>query len=186
MTVHAFTLRERSTPSSRADATPYSLHPSIGDPDGTLPAKWFSGDPLTPAGASSLSSFLTSGLDILVLAMPLTASTHHVISRPQLELLKPKCTFLSNVGRGPLVNTPDLIMALNEGWIRGAALDVTDPEPLPADHELWTTKNVIITPHVSGNSNSYNKRVLGVLEGNLGRLSRGEALGNVVKRDIGY
>ena len=70
--------------------------------------------------------------------------------------------------------------------MRGAALDVTDPEPLPKGHGLWKAKNVVITPHVSGNSDKYNARVLEVLEWNLERLGRGEALSNLVDKREGY
>lgn len=79
-----------------------------------------------------------------------------------------------------------LIAALEKGWVSGAALDVTDPEPLPKGDPLWKAKNVIITPHVSGNSERYNERVLDLLRENLGRLVRGEKMLNVVKRDLGY
>lgn len=76
--------------------------------------------------------------------------------------------------------------ALNTGRIRGAALDVTDPEPLPNDHPLWKANNVIITPHLSGLTDTYVDRALGVLEENLGRMAKGERLVNVVDRGQGY
>jgi len=79
-----------------------------------------------------------------------------------------------------------LIEALEKGWVRGAALDVTDPEPLPEGHPLWSAPNLQITPHVSGHTKVYGDRVLGILEHNLGRLSRGEKLVNEVDRELGY
>lgn len=185
MSIYAYNLRPRPTPESRRDET-YVARLGLGDPEGVLPEKWFSGNPKTPDGAANLKEFLSSDLDILVVCTPLTTATQGMIAKEQLELLRKKKTFLSNVGRGPIVNTNDLIHALNNDWIRGAALDVTDPEPLPKDHELWKAKNVIITPHVSGNSNSYNERVLGILEYNLRRLAKGEGLTNAVERDVGY
>lgn len=86
--------------------------------------------------------------DILVLLAPLTEETKQVID---LEVFKklPNDAIVVNVGRGPLVKTADLITALETGEIRGAALDVTDPEPLPDGHVLWNMDNVLITPHVA-------------------------------------
>lgn len=84
------------------------------------------------------------------------------------------------------MNSGDLIEALEKGWVSGAALDVTDPEPLPKGHPLWRAKNVLVCPHVSGNSERYNDRVLDLLRENIGRLSRGEKMLNVVERDLGY
>ena len=87
---------------------------------------------------------------ILVMALPGTAETIHILNRERIALL-PKDAYIINVGRGTAIEQEPLIEALNEGRIAGAALDVMDPEPLPKDHPLWTTKNLILTPHVSGN-----------------------------------
>ena len=87
---------------------------------------------------------------ILVMALPGTAETIHILDRARIALL-PKDACVINVGRGTAVEQEPLIEALNSGRIAGAALDVMDPEPLPKDHLLWTTKNLILTPHVSGN-----------------------------------
>lgn len=118
--------------------------------------------------------------------MPLTDKTHHLLSAPEFEILKAKKTYISNIARGSIINTDDLIEALDKGLIRGAALDVTDPEPLPDGHPLWKAKNVIITPHVSGNSTAYADRLLAILENNLTRLSEGKELTNKVSRRDGY
>ena len=75
---------------------------------------------------------------------------------------------------------------MKNGTISGAALDVTDPEPLPKDSELWDMENVIITPHVSGSTAGYTERALQVLDLNLERREKGEELINIVKRDRGY
>ena len=87
---------------------------------------------------------------ILVMALPGTAETIHILNRERIALL-PKDAYVINVGRGTAIEQEPLIEALNSGRIAGAALDVMDPEPLPQDHPLWTTKNLILTPHVSGN-----------------------------------
>ena len=90
------------------------------------------------------------GTKILVMALPGTAETIHILNRARIALL-PKDAYVINVGRGTAVEQEPLIEALNSGRIAGAALDVMDPEPLPADHPLWSAKNLILTPHVSGN-----------------------------------
>ncbi|KAK0621797.1 hypothetical protein B0T17DRAFT_535102 [Bombardia bombarda] len=186
MSVHAYTLHPRPTPESKKDSswTPAGL----GDPAGIFPAKWFSGK-----STAELHAFLSSGLDLLVISTPLTDNTHHLISAPEFEVLARagetrggRKTYVSNIARGPVINTDDLVDALNGGLIRGAAVDVTDPEPLPDGHVLWKTKNVIVTPHVSGASTAYGTRVLAILDYNLGLLSRGEKLTNRVSRKEGY
>ena len=87
---------------------------------------------------------------ILVMALPGTAETIHILNRERIALL-PKDAYIINVGRGTAIEQEPLIEALNEGRIAGAALDVIDPERLPQDHPLWSAKNLILTPHVSGN-----------------------------------
>ncbi|KAI0103854.1 D-isomer specific 2-hydroxyacid dehydrogenase [Nemania sp. FL0031] len=180
MEVYAYTNRPRPTPESRRD---HSYHPpGLGDPEGTLPTRWFSG-----TTAVELGEFLGSGLDLLVVAVPLTPETRGMLGTAQFKLLAAKKTYISNIGRGPTIVTEDLITALDEGWIRGAALDVTDPEPLPKYHPLWKKKDVIITPHVSGASNSYYKRLLAILDINLEKLSEGKTeFMNQVSRKRGY
>ncbi|KAF7560071.1 hypothetical protein G7046_g4080 [Stylonectria norvegica] len=176
MDVHAFTLHERPTPESRKDDS--YTEPGLGDSRGEIPSRWFH-------GTAQLNNFL-EGLDWLVITLPLTSLTRHMISREQFQLLGKRKAFITNVGRGPIVDTEELILALNEGVIKGAALDVTDPEPLPSDHPLWKAKNVIITPHVSGNSTHYNERALKILAENLRRRVRGEQLINKVNKSLGY
>ncbi|KAI1348322.1 hypothetical protein F5Y01DRAFT_292707 [Xylaria sp. FL0043] len=180
MEVYAYTNRPRPTPESRRDR---SWHPpGLGDPEGTLPTRWFSGT--TPA---ELGEFLSSGLDLLVVAVPLTPETRGMLGTAQFKLLAGKKTYVSNIGRGPTIVTDDLVTALDEGWVGGAALDVTDPEPLPRDHALWGKKNVIITPHVSGHTSSYFDRLLSILDINLERLSEGRSdFLNQVSRKRGY
>ncbi|RBR24388.1 uncharacterized protein FIESC28_02878 [Fusarium coffeatum] len=178
--VHAYTLHPRDTPSSRRDES-YSP-PGLGDPEGEFPSKWFSG-----GSTEEIHAFLDSGLDILVIALPLTEKTKDLISKPEFEIFAKRGTFLINIARGPIVNTDDLIEALNNEVISGAALDVTDPEPLPEGHPLWGAKNVTITPHVSGNSSFYYKRLFDIFRLNLERLEEGrEDLINMVNRREGY
>lgn len=177
--IHAYTLHPRNTPESRRDHG-FTL-PGLGDLEGNLPSKWFSGE-----SKEELHSFLSSDLDLLVISLPLTDKTHHLLSAPEFEVMSKKRTFISNIARGAIINTADLIEALDKGVVRGAALDVTDPEPLTEGHPLWKTKNMIITPHVSGGSTAYNERMLAVLEYNLERLSEGKELINKVSRKDGY
>lgn len=179
MDIYAYTRSERSTPESRRDDS-YCV-PGTGDPEGLLPTKWFHG-----SSKEAINDFLSQDLDILVLALPLTKESQGLISTEQFEILSKKKTFVSNVARGPIINTNTLIEALESGKIRGAALDVTDPEPLPADHKLWKTPNLLITPHVSWQSQAILSRVLNILETNLDNLGAGRPLINVVSKEFGY
>ncbi|KAF3072845.1 D-2-hydroxyacid dehydrogenase [Trichoderma lentiforme] len=179
MDVYACTLHPRLSPESRRDET--YTPAGLGDPEGILPSKWFSA-----RDTEGLHEFLSSGLDLLVITTPLTRNTRGLISRNELALLAKQKTFVSNVGRGEIIKTDDLIDALENGVIRGAALDVTDPEPLPDGHRLWSTKNLFISPHVSGDSRAYAQRVYEVLKHNLIRLSEGRELTNKVNRNEGY
>lgn len=179
MDVHAYTLHPRPTPESRRDDG--WMPAGLGDPDGVFPSRWFAGET-----TAELHAFLGSGLDLLLIALPLTAMTRGLIGRAEFEVMAAKRTFVSNIARGPIIVTDDLIDALEDHVIRGAALDVTDPEPLPDGHPLWTAKNVIITPHVSGGSSGYYERVQAILKTNLQRLSQGKELINKVNRREGY
>ncbi|PWY80736.1 NAD(P)-binding protein [Aspergillus sclerotioniger CBS 115572] len=177
MDVHAFTMRPRATLASRKADT--FSEPGLGDAVGEFPSRWF-------WGKDQLNGFLSSDLDLLVITVPLTRETRGIISREQFALLSKKKTYVSNIARGAVINTEDLVAALEGGQIRGAALDVTDPEPLPADHKLWGFKNVIITPHCSGNSTHYNERALKILASNLERRAHGKGLINQVDKALGY
>lgn len=184
--VYAYTLHPRDTPESRRDN---GYAPAgTGDPEGVFPSRWFSG-----GSREDRHAFLSSGLDLLVVATPLTDSTTHLLGAEELQLLGRhradgswRPGFLSNIARGPIVDTDALITALDTGVLRGAALDVTDPEPLPEGHPLWKAKNLIVTPHVSGLSTRYMDRVLDILSDNLDRLSEDRPLANSVNRREGY
>lgn len=147
-----------------------------GDPEGNIPEHYY---PL-----EELPSML-SACDAVVLALPLTERTHHAIGKAEIAAMRPH-TFIINIGRGGLIDQDALIAALQEGRIAGAALDVTDPEPLPTESPLWKMKNVIITPHVSGNSLHYADRVIELFAENLRRYIHNEPLFNVVQRELGY
>ena len=108
--------------------------------------------------------------DNLVLACPLTDTTEGLIDRDALKTLPPHAT-LVNIARGPVVDTDDLVYALRWNHIRGAFLDVTDPEPLPEDHPLWGFDDVHITPHNAGHTPRYFERVADVLAENVRRLA---------------
>ena len=95
--------------------------------------------------------------DYLVLACPLTEETRGLFGREEFVAM-PSSAVLINVARGPIVDHDALVVALQEGLIRGAALDVTDPEPLPPESPLWTVPEVVVTPHVAGSTDQYWRR----------------------------
>lgn len=117
--------------------------------------------------------------DIVVLAAPLNADTRGMIDRTALARMKPTA-LLVNMARGPLVVTDDLIAALESGRLAGAVMDVTDPEPLPADNKLWDLPNVIITPHVGGQAKTRIDDMTDLFCENLRRWQAGEKLINLL------
>ena len=131
--------------------------------------------------------FALEGADIVVLCVPGTPETEHLMSRKMLSKLK-ETAVLINVGRGSVLDQDALAELLNEGHLAGAALDVTVPEPLPADHPLWSAKNLILTPHISGNMSLGITCDLDVnmFCDNLTRYCREQAMKHVVQRHIGY
>jgi len=127
---------------------------------------------------------LASEADFVVVTLPLTTETAGLLDKEFFAAAKRGAYFI-NVGRGGTVVTEDLVVAMESGKIAGAGLDVTDPEPLPADHPLWRMDNVLITPHVSwGGGNQVRHAIL--LKENLRRFMAGEALLNVVNPELGY
>ncbi len=127
--------------------------------------------------------------DLLIIALPGTRETKGLLDRTRIGMLK-RSAILVNVGRGFVVDTEALTCALENGNLRGAVLDVTDPEPLPPDHRLRFLDNVILTPHVSGISwgeNQYTRqRILEIFRENLRRDSQRIPLKNVIDFDFGY
>ncbi|MGM0606240.1 MAG: D-2-hydroxyacid dehydrogenase [Halobacteriota archaeon] len=115
--------------------------------------------------------------DVLVLTVPLTDETHHLIDRASFEAL-PETALLVNVARGPVVDQEALIEALTRGDIAGAGLDVFDEEPLPESSPLWTFENVIVTPHVGGRSKDFVPRFVDLFLHNYDSRQAGETLKN--------
>ncbi len=111
--------------------------------------------------------------DHLVLACPLTDTTRGLIGEEELVTL-PEDALLVNVARGPVVETEELVSALRRNKLRGAALDVTDPEPLPEDSPLWDFENVQITPHNAGHTPRYYERFADIVAENVERLDAGD------------
>jgi phosphoglycerate dehydrogenase-like enzyme len=130
---------------------------------------------------SELDSLLPKA-QVVVLILPATAESRWLIDASRLGLMK-QGALLVNAARGPIVNTDALVQALQSGRIR-AALDVTDPEPLPMDHPLWKCPNLLITPHVGGSSPEFARRSLKIAADELRRYMAGEPLRNVVQAAV--
>ena len=118
--------------------------------------------------------------DVLVLALPLTADTRHIVDERRLALL-PEGAVVVNIGRGPLVDEEAMIAGLRSGRIAGAALDVFDTEPLPDDSPLWSLPNVLVTPHIGGRTTGTGRRATDAFLDNLRRWLAGTELHNVVE-----
>jgi len=116
---------------------------------------------------------------VVVLILPATPESNKMIGARQLALM-PQGALLVNAARGPIVDTDAVVDALNAGRIR-AALDVTDPEPLPDGHPLWSCPNLLLTPHVGGSSPQFAVRGLSIAAEELRRYIAGEPLQNVVQ-----
>ncbi|MEU7816979.1 D-2-hydroxyacid dehydrogenase [Pseudonocardia sp. NPDC049154] len=128
---------------------------------------------------------LLPSADVLVLAAPLTDATRGMLDKAALDLL-PDTARVVNVGRGGLVVEQDLVAALQGGRIAGAALDVFETEPLPADSPLWEMANVIVSPHMSGDVVGWRGMLVDQFLANLARYRAGEPLHNVVDKSLGY
>jgi len=116
--------------------------------------------------------------EILVITVPADPSTHHLIGAAELAAL-PTSALVVNVARGPIIDTDALVSELQSGRLR-AGLDVTDPEPLPHDHPLWTAPNTLITPHMGGNTTASDARFAVLVKRQILHLLAGEPLENVV------
>src|SRR5205823_14433132 len=123
---------------------------------------------------------LLAASDYVVLTLPLTPQTRHLIGRPELARMKPTA-ILVNISRGPVVDTDALTETLAAHRIYAAALDVTDPEPLPRDHPLLTLDNVVIAPHLGSATVETRRRMAEMSVANLLAGLRGEPLVNEVK-----
>ncbi|KAI4130076.1 MAG: hypothetical protein LQ338_001928 [Usnochroma carphineum] len=209
MDVIAYTASPRNTPESKRDHG--FIVPGTGDPNGEFPSAWYSG-----TDKKDLHHFLAQDIDHLLISVPLTKETRHLLGKEEFDILSKRNSFISNISRGPIIDQPALIAALRAfadycssdpsyadtefrvdleadmkadtsiPGLRGAALDVTDPEPLPPDDPLWDAPNCIITPHISGLGSAYVDRSFQVFEVNLDRREKGMKLINVVDRSKGY
>jgi phosphoglycerate dehydrogenase-like enzyme len=128
-------------------------------------------------GVDELPALLPAA-DIVVLIVPLTPATTGLVDKAFIDAM-PDGSLLVNAARGPVVDTAALLVALESGRI-GAAVDVTDPEPLPADHPLWTAPNLLLTPHVGGAVPGMVARAYRLVGEQLRRYAAGEPVRNVV------
>ncbi len=118
--------------------------------------------------------------EIVILILPETPQSRGLIGARQMALM-PQGALLVNSARGPIVQTDALVEALNAGHIR-AAVDVTDPEPLPPEHPLWKCPNLLITPHVAGSTPQFSPRAIRIAADQVRRLLAGQPLVNVVQK----
>lgn len=130
-------------------------------------------------GLDELPSLLLSA-DVVILAVPYGPDTHHLVDAEFLAAL-PDAALVVNVARGAVVDTDALLAELQAGRLR-AALDVTDPEPLPRGHPLWRAPNVLITPHVGGDTSAFLPRAWRLLQEQLDRFAAGQPLANAVSK----
>jgi phosphoglycerate dehydrogenase-like enzyme len=119
--------------------------------------------------------------DFVILTIPHTPETEGLMNAARFALMKPTAFFI-NIGRGKTTRLDDLVAALRSGHLAGAALDVFEEEPLPADHPLWETPNVLLTPHTAGFGPYLDDRRQEIIVDNARRLVRGEPLRNVVDK----
>ena len=123
--------------------------------------------------------------DSVVITLPLTAETRGMFDRRRIGLMKPGA-ILVNIGRGPVVDEDALIGALRSGHLRGAALDVYETEPLPAESPLWELDNVILSPHTAAQSVHENERIVELFADNLRRYLAGDELRSRIRTDLFY
>ncbi|MEO0996284.1 MAG: D-2-hydroxyacid dehydrogenase, partial [Pseudomonadota bacterium] len=136
-------------------------------------------------GLADEAAELAGSADVIVNALPLTDTTAGSIDAPFFNAAKDGAIYVS-VGRGGTTDSDALLAALDSGKLRGAGLDVTDPEPLPVSHPLWDAPHVIITPHVAANTDDARRRTLTIALENLRRYALGEPLLSVVDFERGY
>ncbi len=123
--------------------------------------------------------------DVVFISAPHTPQSEGMIGPRQFELMKQGAYFIA-VSRGKLYNTDALVKALDSRRLAGAGLDVTNPEPLPKGHPLWKFENVVITPHIAGQSDNVQARRMELLKENIARFVKGQPLLNVVDKQKGY
>ena len=129
--------------------------------------------------------YLLAESDFVVLAVPLTGETRQLIGEAELRTMK-STAVLINIARGAIVDQDALVQALKDGVIAGAGLDVFEQEPLAEESELWGMETVIMSPHISGGTEIYNQRAVGILCDNLRRYLAEEPLLNLADPKRGY
>lgn len=135
--------------------------------------------------AASRTAEVWSRADHFVIAAPATADTVHLVDADTLARMKPTA-WIVNVARGTLIDTEALVRALRDNTIGGAALDVTDPEPLPAGHPLWTLSNALITPHIANPPMGLTRALAAHVTTNVQRFAAGDQLLAVIDTERGY
>ncbi|HET6171058.1 MAG TPA: NAD(P)-dependent oxidoreductase [Gaiellales bacterium] len=135
-------------------------------------------------GAGDLDELLTES-DYVVLCAPLTPETRGLIGARELDLIGPRGALI-NVARGALVDTGAVVAALRDGRLGGAFLDVTEPEPLPSGHPLWSEPRALVTPHVANTRQQLEAALLRRVEQNVARFRAGEPLLGVIDPAAGY
>lgn len=173
---HAFGMRVLALRRSLGRAEEGYAVDHTGDPEGTIPDRFYPPEALPE---------MLAECDYLVIALPLTPETFHLIGEAELRTMKPNA-YLVNIARGSIVDEAALIRALQEGWIAGAGLDVFEEEPLPPESPLWDLENVLLSPHVAGFSPRYDERAAALFAQNLARYLAGEPLFNLVDKARGY
>jgi phosphoglycerate dehydrogenase-like enzyme len=177
-TAHAFgmnILAVKHNAKQPADHTSYR-EAETGDPEGNIPDRIYPPEALKSMAAEC---------DYLVLLMPVTDATRGMVNADIFQVMRDNAVLI-NSARGEVVHEPDLIAALQQGHIGGAILDVFQQEPLPPDNPLWELDNVIISPHVAGNSHRYHARAAALFAENLQRYIERRPLLNQYNRDKGY
>jgi phosphoglycerate dehydrogenase-like enzyme len=128
---------------------------------------------------------LLAASDYVVVAAPLTAETHHMISDAAFAAMKPSAVLI-NVGRGPVVDQAALLRALDQEKIRGAGLDVFEQEPIPHDDPIWSYENVLVSPHCADHTKTWLRDAMRFFLAQYERFTRGEPLQNIVEKQLGY
>lgn len=123
--------------------------------------------------------------DYVIATAPLTEETHHMISEPEIAVMKPTAVVI-NVGRGPVIDEEALVRALTSKRIRGAALDVFEHEPLPQGHALYSLENVLLSPHCADHTSTWQDDAMRFFLEQYARFEKGQALQNIVNKRLGY
>lgn len=136
-------------------------------------------------GTSNELMAMLPDADVIAICVPLTSETQDLFNDATIRACK-RGAILINIARGSIIDTNAMVAALKDGHLGGACLDVTDPEPLPKDHELWSIPSVVITPHVASDAELTAERHRALLYENIRRFGAGEPLLNVVDKVTGY